>query len=314
MKVLLAGASGALGIPLTRRLVRHGHQVLGLTRSPAAARRLAALGATPVVADVLNCRTLRGALDGLTADAVIHELTALRKAPTRHSGMAETDRLRTEGTTILLAAAEILGATRFLTQSMIFGYGYRDHGDQVVTEDDPFGCPAGNAGDPHIRAMRSAEEQAFAAPEGIALRYGLLYGGDAPQVRTLLAERRLPVAPGGLLGWIHHDDAAAATVAALENGRAGQAYNLVDDLPASWLDVFSTMADAFGAPPPRRLPAWLMRLVAPYVAAFAVDTSMRVANDKARRELGWQPAYPTYRHGILAMVEPPQPDLDRRQL
>jgi nucleoside-diphosphate-sugar epimerase len=312
MKVLLAGASGALGIPLTRRLVRHGHQVFGLTRSPAAARRLAALGATPVVADALNCRALRSSLDGLTADAVIHELTALRKAPTRHSGMAETDRLRTEGTTILLAAAEILGAKRFLTQSMIFGYGYRDHGDRVVTEDDPFGCPAGNAGDPHIRAMRSAEEQAFTAPEGIALRYGLLYGGDAPQMRALLAKRRLPVARGGLLGWIHHDDAAAATVAALEHGRAGQAYNLVDDLPASWLDVFSTMADAFGAPSPRRMPAWLMRLAAPYVAAFAVDTSLRVANDKAKRELGWQPAYPTYRHGILAMVEPAEPDLDRR--
>jgi nucleoside-diphosphate-sugar epimerase len=136
-------------------------------------------------------------LAALSADAVVHELTALRTAPTRHSGMALTDRLRTEGSTILLAAAEVLGAKRFLTQSIIFGYGYYDHGDQVVTEDDQFGNPAGNAGDPHIRAMRSAEEQAFTTPEGIALRYGLLYGGDAAQMRALLAKRRLPVALRG---------------------------------------------------------------------------------------------------------------------
>jgi nucleoside-diphosphate-sugar epimerase len=199
MKVLLAGASGALGVPLTRRLVQHGHEVLGLTHSPAGVRRLEALGATPVVADALDRDALLDAVDGLSADAVLHELTALRRAPTRHGGMALTDRLRTEGTTNLLAAAELLGARRFLTQSIIFGYGYRDHGDRVVTEDDPFGTPAGNAGDPHIRAMRSTEEQAFTAPEGIALRYGLLYGADAPQMRALLAKRRLPVATGGLL-------------------------------------------------------------------------------------------------------------------
>jgi nucleoside-diphosphate-sugar epimerase len=312
MKVLLAGASGALGVPLTRRLVRHGHQVLGLTRSPAAARRLQALGATPVVADALDCHALRRALDGLSADAVIHELTALRTPPARHRGMAMTDRLRTEGSTILLAAAEVLGARRFLTQSIIFGYGYRDHGDRVITEDDPFGRPAGNAGDPHLRAMLSAEQQAFSAPEGIALRYGLLYGGDVPRMRALLGRRGLPVARGGLLGWIHHDDAAAATVAALENGRAGQAYNLVDDLPASWSAVFTAMAHALDAPPPRKLPAWALRLVAPYVASFAVDTSMRVANTKARRELGWQPVHPTYRDGIRAMAESPQPGLERR--
>jgi nucleoside-diphosphate-sugar epimerase len=313
MKVLLAGASGALGVPLTRQLVGHGHQVLGLTRSPAGARLLQALGATPVVADVLDCRTLRRALDGLTADAVIHELSALRTAPTRHRGMAMTDRLRTEGSTILLAAAEVLGAKRFLTQSIIFGYGYYDHGDRVITEDEPFGNPAGNAGDPHIRAMRSAEEQAFTAPEGIALRYGLFYGGDARQIRTLLERRRIPVASGGLLGWIHHDDAAAATVAALENGRAGHVYNLVDDLPATWSQVFIAMANAFGAPSPRELPAWMLRLVAPYVASFAVDTSMRVANDKAKRELGWQPAYRTYRDGIRAMTTPPPPGPGRVQ-
>jgi nucleoside-diphosphate-sugar epimerase len=304
MKVLLAGASGAIGIPLARQLIAHDHQVLGLTRGHAGAGRLAALGARPVVADALDRDSLLRAVDGLAADAVIHELTALKKPPRRHSGMALTDRLRTEGTTNLLAAAEVLGAKRFLTQSLILGYGYRDHGARVLTEQAPFGRPAGDRCDPHVAAMRSTEQQAFTAPEGIALRYGLLYGGDAEQMRALLAKRGLPVATGGVLGWIHHQDAVAATVAALEHGRAGQAYNLVDDRPATWQEVFTAMAAAFGAPPPRKLPTWLFRLVAPYVASFAIETSMRVSNAKAKSELGWRPMFPTYHEGIKAMASP----------
>jgi NAD(P)H-binding len=165
-----AVASGAIGTPLTRQLVAHDHQVLGLTRDWDGARRLQALGATPVVADALDRDGLLRAVDGLAADAVIHELTALRKPPPRHRGMALTNRLRTEGTTNLLAAAEALGARRFLTQSVIFGYGYRDHGPRLLTEEDPFGLPAGDACDPHVAAMRSTEQQAFTAPEGIAVR------------------------------------------------------------------------------------------------------------------------------------------------
>jgi len=306
MKVLLAGATGAIGIPLTRQLLAHDHRVLGLTRDPSAAGRLAALGARPVVADALDRDGLLRALDGLAADAVIHELTALRKPPLRHSGMALTDRLRTEGTTNLLAAAEALGARRFLTQSFILGYGYRDHGARLLTEQAPFGRPAGNRCDPHVAAMRSTEQQAFTAPEGMALRYGLLYGGDAEQLRALLARRGVPVARGGVLGWVHHQDAVGATVAALEHGRAGQAYNVVDDRPASWLEVVSAMAKAFGAPPPRRLPGFVLRLFAPYVASFVVGASMQVSNAKAKAELGWHPAFPTYHEGIQAMVSPPQ--------
>jgi nucleoside-diphosphate-sugar epimerase len=305
MKVLLAGATGAIGIPVTRRLLANGHQVLGLSRDPAGAGRLEALGAVPVVADALDRDRLLRAVEGNRADAVVHELTALRRPPLRHSGMALTNRLRTQGTTNLLAAAEALGARRFLTQSVIFGYGYRDHGPRPLTEQDPFGWPAGDSCDPHVAAMLSTERQAFSAPEGIALRYGLLYGGDTARVRALLARRRLPVARGGVLGWVHHEDAAAATVAALEHGRAGQAYNVVDDLPAGWQEVYTAMAAALGAPPPRRLPRWLLRLAAPYVASFVVGTSMHVANAKARTELGWRPTYPTYRAGIRAMAPVP---------
>jgi nucleoside-diphosphate-sugar epimerase len=253
------------------------------------------------VADALDRDGLLRAVEGLSADAVVHELTALRKPPLRHGGMAPTNRLRTEGTANLLAAAEALGARRFLTQSIVLGYGYYDHGARVLTEQDPFGRPAGNRTDPHLAAMRSTERQAFTAPEGIALRYGLLYGGDAEQLRPQFARRRLPVAKGDVLGWIHHEDAAAATVAALEHGRAGQAYNLVDDLPATWEEVFTAMAEALGAPPPRRVPGWLLRLAAPYAAAFLVDTSMRVSNAKAKRELGWRPRFPTYREGVRAL-------------
>jgi nucleoside-diphosphate-sugar epimerase len=130
----------------------------------------------------------------------------------------------------------------------------------------------------------------------------LLYGGDAEQMRNQLASRKVPVASGGLLGWIHHEDAVAATVAALEHGRGGQAYNLVDDRPATWEEMFTAMARAFGTPPPWKLPRWVFRLVAPYVATFAVDTSMRVSPAKAHAELGWRPAFPTYLDGIADMI------------
>jgi nucleoside-diphosphate-sugar epimerase len=301
MRVLLAGATGALGAPLTEALVAAGHEVIALSRSTARVGRLPDTGVSSVVADALDRDALLRAVDGLTADAVIHELTALSRPPTRSSGMASTDRLRTEGTANLLAAAGELGAERFVTQSIILGYGYRDHGDRELTEDDPFGVPQGDRADPHLAAMLSTEQQAFTAPEGVALRYGLLYGGDSATMRPILLRRRLPVAAGGLLGWVHHEDAVAATVAALERGVPGRAYNVVDDRPATWAEVFTAMAAAVGAPPPRSVPAWVLRLVAPYVASFAVDTSMRVSNRKAEEELRWTPRYPSYDAGMAAV-------------
>ena len=281
---------------------------LGLIRNPAGAAGFRALGGQPVVANALDRDGLLRAADGLAADAVIHELTALRKPPLRANGMTLTNRLRAEGTANLLAAAARLGAKRIVTQSIILGYGYRDHGDRTITEQDPFGVAAGDQADDAIAAMASAEAQTFGAPEGIVLRYGLFYGGDAAQMRDTLAKRGVPVASGGLLGWVHHLDAAAATVAALEKGRAGQAYNIVDDLPATWQDVFDAMASGFGAPPPRHLPHWLLRLVAPYIASVAIDTSMRVSNAKANTELHWKPQFRTYQEGIAAMVSATRED------
>jgi nucleoside-diphosphate-sugar epimerase len=298
MRVLLAGATGALGRPLTAALVAAGHEVVALSRSPG---RAPAPGVRSVVADALDRDALLRAVEGLRADAVVHELTALRRPPTRHSGMTMTDRLRTEGTANLLAAAEEVGATRFLTQSIALGYGFRDHGDRLLTEEDPFGVPQGDRFDPHLAAMRATEQQAFTAPEGIALRYGLLYGGDAASVAPLLRRRRLPVVSGGLLPWVHHEDAADATVAALERGLPGRAYNVVDDRPATWREVFTALAAAVGAPPPRSAPVWLLRLLAPYLACVAVDTSMRVSNRRAEVELGWTPRLPTVAAGAAAV-------------
>lgn len=300
MRVLIAGANGAIGRPLTRLLIARGHTVIGLIRDRSGAAGLLAQGAQPVVADALDREALLWAVSGLTADAIVHELTALRKPPLRPRGMVMTNRLRSEGTANLLAAADRLGARRIVTQSIILGYGYRDHGDRVLTEDDSFAVPAGDLTDDAIAAMKSAEQQTFSAPEGIVLRYGLLYGGDGPQMRALLRKRGVPVSAGGLLGWVHHRDAVTATVAALERGRPGQAFNIVDDQPATWQEVFTTMAASFGAPAPLRLPKWLLRLIAPYVASFAADTSMRVSNAKAKRELGWRPEFRTFRDGIAA--------------
>jgi nucleoside-diphosphate-sugar epimerase len=301
MRVLLAGASGAVGTPLTRQLIAAGHEVVGITRSPASAERLRSAGAQAVVADVMDRENLLTAVRDVRADAVMHEMTALHTTKTREA-MQGTNNLRTTGTTNLLAAARAVGAHRFLTQSIVLGYGYRDHGPHVITEDDPFAEPAPGQFGSVITALRSTEEQVFSADEmeGIALRYGLFYGQDSftRMLSNLVRKRRLPVpsSGGGFASFVYLDDAAAATVAALEKGRAGQAYNIVDDEPVRWADYLDTLAAELGARRPWRVPTWMLRAI-PYVHTL-LTTSMRVSNAKARRELGWAPAVSTYREGI----------------
>ena len=301
MRVLLAGASGAVGTPLTRQLLAAGHQVVGITRSQANAERLRTAGAESVVADVMDRENLLAAVRGVRADAVMHQLTALGTTKMRDA-MQGTNNLRTTGTAHLLAAARAVGAHRFLTQSIVFGYGYRDHGPHVMTEDDPFAEPVPGQLGPAIAAMRSTEEQVFSADEmeGIALRYGLFYGQDSftRMIVNLVRKRRLPVpsSGGGFANFIYLEDAAAATVAALEKGRAGQAYNIVDDEPVRWAGYLDALAAELGARRPWRVPSWMLRAI-PYLHTI-MTTSMRVSNAKARRELGWAPAVSTYREGI----------------
>jgi nucleoside-diphosphate-sugar epimerase len=309
VRVLVAGASGAVGVPLTRRLIAAGHEVIGLSRTLANLDRLRALGAEAVVADALDRDALLRAFDGLEADAVIHQLTALKNASPRLRADDPTSALRTRGTANLLAATRMLGARRFLTQSLIFGYG--DHGTRELTEDEPFGRPQGSYTDPVIAGLQSTERQAFTAEgiEGIALRYGVFYGPNtfSDLFVELMRKRRLaiPRGGGGTLSWVHVEDVAAATVAALERGRPGQAYNVVDDEPVNWRDFTWTLADTYRTPRPLELPRWVLRLVAPYLA-YMMTSTLRVSNARAKHELAWIPSTPTYRDGVQRMTASPR--------
>lgn len=304
MRVLLAGATGALGRPLTRQLLAAGHQVLALTREPAAADRLRRPGITPVVADAMDGATLVRRLDGQYADAVIHQLTAHKKMPVRMADLAATNALRVRGTANLLAAARAVGAHRFVTQSIIFGYGYGDHGQRQLTEEDEFGVPDDSRTRDVVTAVGAGERQIFSTDgiDGVALRYGLLYGPGTMDLAKQLRRRMVPVPRdgGGVISWIYIEDAASAAVAALEWGRPNQAYNIVDDEPVTWGEFFTAAAGAFGAPRPLRVPSWLLRPMS--YAHSAMTTTIRASNRKARQELAWTPTVPTYREGLRMMA------------
>lgn len=306
MKILLAGASGAIGLPLARRLAEAGHDVAALHRCARGREALLAAGTVPVRVDVLDRSALLTAVDGQRFDAVISELTAMKKPPMTHRDMAATNRLRTEGTANLLAAAERAGAFRFVTQSMVFGYGYGDFAGRVLTEDDPFGPPGHGRFEDHLAAMRAGEEQVLGAShvEGVALRYGLFYGPGAAGDTLVdgLRRRHLPVIRhGGVQPWVYVDDAVTATVAALERGAPGTAYNVADDEPVSFSELITAMAAALGAPKPRVVPSWLLTAM-PYAKAMMTG-GLRVNTARAKHELGWAPQVPTYLNGVAELAE-----------
>ncbi len=302
MRVLLAGATGAIGRPLIAELIGAGHEVSGLCRSSDAAGDLRASGATAVRADVLDRDSLLDAVGGRRVDAVIAELTSLKKTPIRHRDMALTNRLRSEGTANLVAAARAMGATRFVTQSIVFGYGFGDWGGRVLTEEDTFGPSGRGRFEEHVAALRCNERQVLSAGDliGTALRYGLFYGpGAAANLVDGVRRRRLPVIrDGGPLPWVNIDDAARATVAAL--GAPGGAYNIVDDLPVSLSDMIVATAEAVGAPKPLVVPGFVLALT-PYARAIMLG-GLRVSNAKAKAELGWAPLVPTYREGLAELA------------
>jgi len=313
MKVLIAGATGALGVPLVRALIASGHEVLGMTRTPGKRGILTSLGAQPVVADVMDRYGLLRAVNGLHADAVVHLLTALpRSGPLRHRDMYQTDALRDTGTANLLTVARAVGAHRFLVESMTLGYGYGGWGEQVLTEEQPFAPPGRSRElERHLAGFRELEGQTFDATragwiEGVALRYGALYGPGAgtAEMVGLLRRRRLLLPGGGraVMSWIYIEDAVSATVAALERAMPGQAYNIVDDQPVRLHDFFTLLAHTFSVPPPGSLPGWVLRLAVPYAYTF-LTTTMRVSGTRAKHELGWTPAAPTYREGIARVAQ-----------
>ena len=306
MKVLLAGAGGAIGLPLTHQLLEHGHDVIALTRSDRSHDRLRDLGARPVAADVLDWDALGAALDGVKADAVLHQLTELRKPPVFHRGMRGTDRLRDLGTRNLVRAAGLVGAGRFVTQSMLFGYGYDDAAGKLYTEQDPFAPPGRGRFEEHLAAMRTNEQLVLGTPEldGIALRYGLIYGVGAgdDQLVQLIRRRQVPVLrTAGPLSWVYLDDAVTATVTALERGGSGQAYNVVDDEPVSWTAFMTELARALDVRPPRAFPSWVLA-AAPY-ARTVMRGGVCASNAKARQELDWVPKTPSFREGVARIAE-----------
>ncbi len=311
MRILVAGATGTLGVPLVRALLRAGHEVVGLARTPSRQAAIEALGATAVVADALDAGGLEAAARRAAPEAVVHALSALpRGGPTKASDLEATNLLRVTGTANLLAAAVAAGARRLVAESMVFAYGYGDFGTEPLTEDVPL-APPDPAVAAAVEALRRLERQVLRAEriEGVALRYGLFYGAGTGSTRAMVARlrRRMLPLPGGGHGigsWIHVHDAATATVAALQRGRPGAVYNVVDDRPVAWRDFARELARVTGAPAPASLPLWLCRLVAPYGTRF-LATRLPVSNARARQELAWTPAFPTYRDGLAGISATP---------
>jgi len=314
MKILVAGATGTLGVPLVRSLLDGGHEVTGLCRSERGRTLLGGLGAKAAVADALDPEALQREVVQARPEVLIDLLTAIPAGGAlRASDLDATNELRTRGTSNLLAAAEAAGVRRVVGESVVFAYGFGDLGEIPLEESHP---PAPPAKDPALLrisgAARSLEDQILEASrrgavEGIVLRYGLIYGFASPSTAhmiRLLAGRKLPVIPGarGVGSWIHLDDAVTATLAAMERGRSGEIYNVVDDEPAPLDAVIRLAAEATGARRPISVPYFLIRLTMPFVAAGAA-TRLPVSNRKAREELGWRPRYPSYREGWRQIAE-----------
>jgi nucleoside-diphosphate-sugar epimerase len=308
MKVFLAGASGALGKRLIPQLIEHGHSVVGTTRSPAKASLIEQLGAEPVVVDALDRKAVLNAVVAAQPDAIVHQLTALNGVDFRkfEKSFELTDRLRSEGTDNLLAAAEAVGISHVVAQSYA-GWPYERTGGTVKSEQEPL--------DPHPAAQMRRSlgairhlETAVTEFGGIVLRYGGFYGpgtGLEPEGEQLemVRKRQFPVVGEGRGVWsfVHIDDAAAATVAALEHGKPG-IYNIVDDEPAPVAEWLPYLAEVAGAKPPRHLPLWLGRLVGGEHMVVMMDESRGASNEKARRELGWEPAHHSWREGFAEAV------------
>jgi nucleoside-diphosphate-sugar epimerase len=291
MRVFVAGASGAIGTRLVTRLVERGHEVIGASRRGT------------VALDLLDAGAVRAAVLAARPDAIVHQATALagaRFSRRLDRTFAATNRLRVEGTGALVAAARDAGVDRFVAQSFA-NLRYARVGGPVKTEDDPLGAAPARSMRATYAAMDHLDTVVVAAG-GIALRYGSFYGAADDGLVAPVRRRQFPlVADGaGVSSFIHLDDAAEATVLALEHGEPG-IYNVVDDEPAPVREWLPVLASALGAPPPRRVPRWVARLVAGK-GAVMMGTSVRGAsNAKARRELGWELRYPSWREGFPAV-------------
>jgi 2-alkyl-3-oxoalkanoate reductase len=307
MRVFVAGASGAIGTRLVAQLIERGHEVIGTFRSPGNGERVRALGAQPIALDLLDAGAVRKAVLETGPEAIVHQATALadvRFGRSLDRSFGPTNRLRTEGTDALLAAAREAGVHRFVAQSFA-SYRYAPEGGPVKTEDDRLD-PSPPAMARATNAAMSHLDRAVTDAGGIALRYGGFYGGPNDGLVGPVRKRRLPIIGdgAGISSFIHLDDAAAAAVLALDHGRAG-VYNIVDDEPAPMSEWLPALARALGAKPPRRVPVWLAGLIAGQGAVMMAVGSRGASNAKAKRELGWAPRYPSWRHGFVAAYARP---------
>jgi nucleoside-diphosphate-sugar epimerase len=305
MRVFLAGAGGAIGRPLLPRLIAAGHEVTGLSRSEERAAEIRTAGAEALVCDVFDAEALALGVAAVSPEVVVHEMTSLPdRIDLRKPDYGPNNRIRREGTRNLLAAARAAGARRMVAQSVAFVYA--PTGGWVKDERAPLMSGVEGAFGESVEATADLERQVESADgiEGLVLRYGWFYGpgtfyGLNGSTADDVRRRRFPIvgAGTGTFSFIHVDDAAAATVAAVERGAPG-VYNIVDDEPARMSEWIPAYAEAIGAKPPRRVPAWLARLFAGS-ATVAMATGLRGAsNEKAKRELGWEPGYPSWRQGF----------------
>jgi nucleoside-diphosphate-sugar epimerase len=310
MKIFVAGATGAIGKPLVRMLVAAEHEVTGTTRTPEKTEEIRAMGATPAILDALDADAVGAAVAEASPDVIVHQLTALADLSFSRNfdrAFAQTNRLRTEGTDHLLAAARAAGTRRFIAQSFA-GWFYAPSGNGVVSEDDPRESEAPEGFRSGLEAIAHVERSVAGADwiEGLVLRYGGFYGPgtsisaapDADQVAAI-RKRRFPLIGDGAGVWsfIHVEDAAAATAAAVEHGAPG-IYNIVDDEPAPVSVWLPAAAELFGAKPPRRIPRWLARIVAGELVTIMMTEVRGASNEKAKRELGWRPRYGSWREGF----------------
>ena len=309
MRIFVAGATGAIGKRLVPLLVANGHEVVGTTRSAAKSGLLRELGAEPAVVDVLDRDAVMAAVQQARPDAIVHQATALDDIGTSFRRLDRifevTNRLRTEGTDNLLAAARAAGVRRFVAQSFA-GWPYAKEGGWVKTEEDPLDPSPPKQSRETIAAIRHLESAVTGAEgvEGLALRYGGFYGPgtslrEGEPFLEAIRKRRFPIVGSGAGVWsfIHIDDAAGATLAGIERGASG-VYNVVDDEPAPVSEWLPELAQMLDTKPPRHMPVWLGRMAAGEVGVTMMTRIRGASNAKAKRELGWQPRWASWREGF----------------
>jgi nucleoside-diphosphate-sugar epimerase len=311
MRVFVAGATGAIGKQLVPRLVAAGHEVHGMTRSESKRGMLSALGAEPVVADALDPDQVAEAVGRARPDVIVHQLTAIPGVvDLRHfdRAFALTNRLRVEGTDHLLSAAHAVGVRRFVAQAIAAYGAYARSGGPVKSEEDPFEATPAREMRESLAAIRHLEEAVLGAgwTEGIVLRYGAFYGpgtslAPGEEQFEMIRRRKFPLVGdgGGVWSFIHVADAAEATMAAVEHGSRG-VYNVVDDDPAPVAEWLPALAQTLGAKQPMRVPRFVGRLFAGEAGVMMMTDIRGASNAKAKRELGWRPAHPSWREGLAA--------------